>query len=152
MVVGYSSNEDLAEEWEFEINKGECKGPKKIREKELSGISWRGQGNAIHRLYLGFDIRLNLSLKQFGIDDNKINDITNHCRNNLVMPMVLPAMPVQDAIDLSKFLVEMSIQYYKFSPGAETVGGPIEIAAITKHEDFKWVKRKYYYDIKFNPI
>ncbi len=39
----------------------------------------------------------------------------------------------------------------RFTPGAPTVGGPIEIATITKHEDFKWVKRKHYWEEKYNP-
>jgi len=65
--------------------------------------------------------------------------------------MVVPAMPIQDAIDLAKFLMELTIQCSKFSPGAPVVGGPIDIAVITKHEHFKWVQRKYYYDNKYNP-
>lgn len=35
-------------------------------------------------------------------------------------------------------------------PGANTVGGPIELAAITKHEGFKWVTRKHYFDEQLN--
>jgi hypothetical protein len=66
-------------------------------------------------------------------------------------PIVFPPMPIQDAIDLAEFLVHASIMYSRFSPGAPVVGGPIEIAAITKHEGFKWIKRKYYYDRKLNP-
>jgi len=30
-----------------------------------------------------------------------------------------------------------AITYFRFTPGAPSVGGPIEIAAITKHEGFK---------------
>ena len=33
---------------------------------------------------------------------------------------------------------------------AATVGGATEIAAITKHEGYKWVSRKFYYDPKYN--
>ena len=32
----------------------------------------------------------------------------------------------------------------------ETIGGPIELAAITKHEGFKWVARKHYYGEELN--
>jgi hypothetical protein len=28
---------------------------------------------------------------------------------------------------------------------------PIEIAAITKHEGYKWVTRKFYFEDKYNP-
>ena len=60
-------------------------------------------------------------------------------------------MPIQDAIDLAEFLVDLTIKYVRFSAGAQTVGGPIEIAAITKHEKFKWIHRKHYYDADLNP-
>ncbi len=60
-------------------------------------------------------------------------------------------MPIQDAIDLAEFLVSATIQFVRFTPGEPTVGGPIEIATITKHEGFKWVSRKHYYDTRFNP-
>lgn len=59
-------------------------------------------------------------------------------------------MPIQDAIDLAEFLVHAAIMYSRFSPGAQIVGGPIEIAAITKHEGFKWIRRKHYYDQRLN--
>jgi hypothetical protein len=67
--------------------------------------------------------------------------------------MVAAAMPIQDAIDLAEFLVDLTIKYERFilMPGAGTVGGPIEVAAITKHEGFKWVKRKHYFSPQFNP-
>lgn len=66
-------------------------------------------------------------------------------------PLILPPMPIQDAIDLAEFLAHAAIMYSRFNIGASTVGGPIEVAAITKHEGFKWVKRKYYYDARLNP-
>jgi len=62
----------------------------------------------------------------------------------------MPAMPIQDAIDLSIFLVESTIRFSKFAPGAPTVGGPIEVATITKHERFKWIQRKHYYKQELN--
>jgi hypothetical protein len=30
------------------------------------------------------------------------------------------------------------------------VGGPIEIAAITKHEGFRWIQRKHFYPAGLN--
>lgn len=50
-------------------------------------------------------------------------------------------MPIQDAIDLAPYLVETTIGFIRFSvPRPKTGGGPIEIAAITKHEGFQWVQ------------
>ena len=60
-------------------------------------------------------------------------------------------MPIQDAIKFVETLVYVTIQMSKFVPGAQTVGGDIDIAVITKHEEFKWIKRKHYYNKKLNP-
>ena len=71
-------------------------------------------------------------------------------RDNCCAEVITPAMPIKDAIDLAEFLVDLTEKFVRFSPGAQTVGGPIEIAAITEHEGFKWIKRKHYYDKSFN--
>jgi hypothetical protein len=74
---------------------------------------------------------------------------TEHLREQ----MVLPAMPVQDAIDLARFMVETTIGYVRFGVMRQpkTVGGPVEIAAITKHEGFRWVQRRHFYPESLNP-
>src|ERR1700731_4114299 len=56
--------------------------------------------------------------------------------------LFVEAMPIQDAVDLARFLVEATINFVKFSVARpKTVGGPIGIAAITKHEGFRWFQR-----------
>lgn len=67
---------------------------------------------------------------------------------SLLLP---PPMPIMSTIQLAKFLCNTAAGISRFLPGATTVGGLIEIAAITKHEGFKWVRRKHYYDVKLNP-
>jgi len=67
--------------------------------------------------------------------------------------MATPAMPLQDAIDLARYLVETAIGYVRFALRLQpkTVGGAVEIAAITEHERFKWVERRHFYPIALNP-
>jgi hypothetical protein len=69
---------------------------------------------------------------------------------SLYVPLSLPAMPIQDAIDLARFLANTAAAFTQFSLRAATVGGPIEVAAITKHEGFKWITRKHFFDQRFN--
>ena len=61
------------------------------------------------------------------------------------------AIPIQDALDLAQFLVDLTAKYSRYTPGYQSVGGPIDIAAITKHEGFKWVQRKHYFGATLNP-
>jgi hypothetical protein len=67
--------------------------------------------------------------------------------------VVISAMPVQDAIDLARFLVETTIGFVRFSLTMQpkAVGGSVEIAAITKHEGFQWVQRRHFYPASLNP-
>lgn len=151
MVVGYSSGQPLAEEWKLDIVNGECEGPYQMRQQGEIGLTWNGVTEAITRLYLGYGTGLGDILKEAGIEESKIKDIGKLCASKLTVPMVVPPMPIKDAIDLAQFLVETTIQFSRFAPGAPTVGGPIEIAAITKHEGFKWIQRKHYFNINLNP-
>lgn len=151
MIVGYSSSESLAEEWKIDIINGKCNGPYLRRPKDAIGMTWNGEPEVITRLYFGFGNGLENVLVEAGLEETKRNEILELCKNKLSIPLVVPPMPIQDAIDLAIFLVETTIRFSEFKPGAPTVGGPIEVAAITKHEGFKWVKRKHYFDTVLNP-
>src|SRR5207244_5001274 len=52
-----------------------------------------------------------------------------------------PGMPIRDAIELVCYLVKTEIGYRRFLPyeAAPTVGGHVEVAAITRYERFCWV-------------
>lgn len=150
MIVGYSSNTHFPEEWKIDIQNNICKGPYKVRGENEIGITWNGEPEAINRLFLGYSPNFANVLEESGLKKSKIKGIIELAKKRLPAPMVIPAMPIQDAIDLADFLVYTTAQYSRFTPGAPTVGGPTEIAAITKHEGFKWIKRKHYYDQSLN--
>jgi len=61
------------------------------------------------------------------------------------------SMPKQELAALAESLVHITSLKRKFSAGAESVGGPIDVAMITRAEGFVWVKRKHYFDPEFNP-
>ena len=73
------------------------------------------------------------------------------CANGCPMrPVVHPTMPIQDAIDLVHFLIDTTCGYVRFAPGPATVAQPIDSAAITRHEGFRWVRRKHYFSAALN--
>ena len=49
---------------------------------------------------------------------------------------------LQDAIDYSEFLIRTTADYQRFANMIPTVGGPIDIALITTHSGFTWIKHK----------
>jgi hypothetical protein len=152
IVAGYSPGEAMAEEYSIHIFGDECVGPELLRPKEQSGITWNGEPEAISRLVLGFGTELPQVLHQrLGVPAQQIGPATGILQQALAAHLVQPAMPFQDAIDLAEFLVDLTIRYYRFIPGAPNVGGPIEIAGISKHEGFKWIRRKHYFSQELNP-
>lgn len=70
---------------------------------------------------------------------------------NLFTSLAHSEMPIPDVIELAEFLISTTINYTRFKEGSQTVGGPVEVAAITKYEGFKWVSRKIYYTSELNP-
>lgn len=155
VVAGYTPGQQMAEEYRIDIGEdGQCSGPNPLRQKNESGLTWSGMAEPISRIVLGFSPSLGTVLeKALGVPPQQVGPALAIIQANLQQTgfLVHPAMPLQDAIDLAEFLVYAATQYHRFAPGAPGVGGPIEIAAISKHEGFKWVKRKYYFSRELNP-
>ncbi len=51
-------------------------------------------------------------------------------------------MTLPDAIDYARFLVQTTSDYERFAEMVPTVGGPTEIALVTKWIGFRWIDRK----------
>ena len=152
IVVGYSVGTAMPEEYEMVIDGRNCTEPSLLRPTEQCGLSWRGQGEAISRLVFGHSPSLAIVLEQdMGVPNEQIEPAMSLMNAKLQLPLVNDAMPIQDAIRLAEFLVNLTIQVSRYMPGAQVVGGPIEVAVITKHEGFKWVRRKHYYPQELNP-
>jgi hypothetical protein len=59
-------------------------------------------------------------------------------------------MPKQELAHMAESLVNLTTIKRHVSAEKETVGGPIDIAVISKIEGFVWIKRKHYFDKEFN--
>lgn len=59
-------------------------------------------------------------------------------------------MPKQDLADFAEALVNLSSLQRRVNSGFETVGGPIDVAVISKSEGLVWVKRKHYFPESLN--
>lgn len=158
LLGGYSTGEALGETWNVEIRAGRSLPPRQMRKPEEPGVSWGGASEVIQRIIWGFSPNLFSVLASVsggqGQPPVSSEDLSKQLNPiltaKLQAPLVFAPMPIQDAIDLARFLVDASITYSRFIPGAQIVGGPVEIAAITKHEGFKWISRKHYYDALIN--
>lgn len=151
-IGGYGSGASLGEIWRIHINNGKCGEPICEADQESCTIKWGGQPDAINRLLLGYGEVLPQALVDAGLTEPQAQDLTVHIGRKSQAPLLREAMPVIDAIELAKFLVDMTKSFVRFSPGGNTVGGDSDVATVTKHEGFKWVSRKHYYGNKLNPL
>jgi hypothetical protein len=149
LIGGYSAKSSEVEAFEILTNGIELIGPTKVLIEKAEAL-WRGQPELISRVFLGFSSNLNKALKNLGLPDDQIAGAIDAIKMQTMVRLLVEPMPIQDVIDLAEFLVSATIQFMKFNPGANTVGGPIEIAAITRHEGFKWIKRKLFYNKDLN--
>jgi hypothetical protein len=60
-------------------------------------------------------------------------------------------MPKRELIELAEALVSITTIERKATSGQATVGGPVDVAFITKHDGFVWIKRKHYFESRLNP-
>lgn len=152
IVAGYSANAPMADEFQIDIKGGDCNGPRRLRAREQIGMTWGGNAEPLNRLLIGVGGALPQVLSNlFKVTPQQFPSVMQSIQQSLMAPLVVPAMPLQDAIELAEFLVDMTIKFWRFMPGAPTVGGPIDIAAISKHEGFRWIRRKYYFNRALNP-
>lgn len=56
----------------------------------------------------------------------------------------------EELAELAESLVNLQILDHKVSNNLETVGGPIDVAIISKYDGFIWKKRKYYFPAELN--
>lgn len=149
-VCGYSVGQSLPEVWEFTIRGDKCDEPYEVQSMEEFGIRWAGENEALDRLILGASGTLIEVLVGRGMTEAEAHETNLELIHTVADGLSLPAMPIQDAIDVAEFLVQTASKFARYGMRPETIGGPIEIAAITKHEGFKWVARKHYYSAEYN--
>ncbi len=142
-ICGYSAGRPLAEVWEVSITGRDCPPPRRVMEETAFGVLWDGQYEALNRLVLGVGFDVAGVLAGHGLPPAEARALQERLVRDLYATLSVPAMPIQDAIDLARFLVETTIGFVRFAVFLpKSVGGAVQIAAITKHEGFRWVQRR----------
>jgi hypothetical protein len=100
----------------------------------------------------GFSEQLN----QFDVNkyvneyQSKINDII---KKRYVTPLMdaVSQLSKEDLAEMVESLVYLTYLKKRFTMAEESVGGPVDVAVITKGDGFIWIKRKHYFDPELNP-
>jgi hypothetical protein len=64
---------------------------------------------------------------------------------------IVADLPKEDLAAMAESLVNLTSFKRRISREAETVGGPIDVAVISKGDGFIWIKRKHYFNREMNP-
>ena len=74
-------------------------------------------------------------------------------RTKFVNPVldVVGDLPKDELAAMAESLVNLTSFKRRITAEAETVGGPIDVAVISKGDGFVWIKRKHYFEKDLNP-
>lgn len=77
---------------------------------------------------------------------------TEYSRTRLVDPMLMAVsvLSKDELAEIAESLVNLTSIRRRVSLDTETVGGPIDVAVISKGDGFIWIRRKHYFDPKLN--
>ena len=64
---------------------------------------------------------------------------------------IVSGLPKDELAAMAESLVSLTSFKRRVSPQSETVGGPIDVALISKGDGFIWVRRKHYFKLELNP-
>lgn len=74
----------------------------------------------------------------------------NYEENWKPLRSVLSSLGVQEMAHLAETLLTLQAVKERVTSSSESVGGPIDVAAITKSEGLIWLKRKHFFDADLN--
>ncbi|MBB4657853.1 hypothetical protein [Parvularcula dongshanensis] len=82
-----------------------------------------------------------------------MKDISIFRYENYTEPMTksIASLPISDLGGVAESLLNSSQISKRVNPDIETVGGPIDVATISKGDGFVWIKRKHYFESGINP-
>lgn len=148
IVGGISANRAKSEVWTIQVGPdGECNGPNLEWDRDTDGVVvYRGMTEPLDRLLAGFSQATFNEFLAEGLSRDEAASLLVRWA-----PLAHGAMPIQDAIELVEYLASVVAGYLRFSSGPDVVAPPIDVAAITTHEKFKWVQRKHFYPPELNP-
>jgi hypothetical protein len=93
-----------------------------------------------------------LTATQRGFEDHrKTTSQFQHDKFSFPIVQMVAMLPKDELPILAESLVSLTSLKRHVSSDAETVGGPTDVALISKTDGFIWIKRKHYFKAELNP-
>ena len=79
-------------------------------------------------------------------------ELSAYIKSEQIAPVVdtVLSLPRNELAEMAETLVNLTSFRQRVSPNAETVGGPVDVAIISRGDGFIWIKRKHYFQPELN--
>jgi hypothetical protein len=81
--------------------------------------------------------------------DGLVSDLIASHSN--LLRQVIGMLPIAELAELAETLILIESLKERVTRPSESVGGPIDVAVISKNDGFIWIKRKHYFEPELNP-
>jgi hypothetical protein len=85
---------------------------------------------------------------------SSLNNFINKERKRYYIEPLMGAISTlskEDLAEMAESLIYVTYLKRRFTFAEESVGGPVDVAVITKGDGFIWIKRKHYFNPELNP-
>ena len=80
----------------------------------------------------------------------QLRDLLEQRHSDPIMSVV-EMLPKEELAEMAEALVNLTSLKRRVTPDEETVGGPVDVAVISKGDGLIWIKRKHYFAPELNP-
>ena len=117
----------------------------KLPQKIIDGIDELDVDKKDHYKAKAFDAFAE-SIIEFFINMNEERE----SKHTFQIEKAIQMMPFSELAEIAEVFIRLTQVRRRLSPDSETVGGPIDVAVISKADGFVWIKRKYYFNKELN--
>lgn len=90
-----------------------------------------------------------------GVTQKILEHMSNTARSDYMRPIIMSVatLPIEELALLAESMINITSVRRKVAIDRNigTVGGPIDVSIVSKGDGFIWLKRKHYFDRKYNP-
>ncbi len=145
VVGGYDPDAAYGKVFLFDVPQHPIPKPRNSGDKEF-GMTWGGQLEIASRIIHGFDPTLPSIIKRIlNLNNEQIEHLLSELEKNLTYPIPYGVLPLQDCVDLAIFLIRATMVAQRLAIGVRGVGGPIDVAVVTRTAGLKYVQQKVIY-------
>ena len=92
------------------------------------------------------------SIDSMALATNLDQYISQERKKHYINPLMnsVATLSKEDLTEMAESLIYLTYLKRRFTFAEESVGGPVDVAVITKGDGFVWIKRKHYFNLEIN--